>query len=237
VGVVYRRRQLFAQVVRLRRAERRHPSDRDIVAVRSELERDLGPVVALSLAADLLGVSRTTVRRWSLAGEVPTVMDPSGRTGVPVQALLGLHEQVEQERSSGRRSSHVIESVVVASRRRASELDARALIDREHADGDEALDRHERARLRSLAYHRALARQLRRPNVDQALHRIWQWREEGRIDPAYARRWEEVLSRPVAQVCQVLEEDSPQASDLRQNSPFAGMLSQAERRKILDQIR
>jgi hypothetical protein len=34
----------------------------------------------------------------------------------------------------------------------------------------------------------------------------------------------------------VLGADTPHARDLRQNSPFAGLLSEAERRKILTEI-
>ncbi|MDA0169196.1 hypothetical protein OJ998_08880 [Solirubrobacter taibaiensis] len=234
MSVAERRRRLFDQLVRLRRAERAHPEDEDIVAVRSQIEQDLGPVVSLSMAAVVLGVSHTTVRRWVRAGEIPELMAPSGRSGVPVQALLRLHERVQQERQTGSRTSHVIEPVFADSRRKAARLDPRALL----ADlKDEPRDGHERARLRSLAYHRAVAQQLRRPMVDEALHRIWQWRTEGRIDPQYAQRWEDVLRSPLPEIRTVMAEDSPDAADLRQNSPFAGMLSEAERRKILREIR
>jgi len=73
--------------------------------------------------------------------------------------------------------------------------------------------------------------------VDEARHRIWEWREDGRIDARYADQWEEVLRRPLPEIRDVLSEDSEWASDLRQNSPFAGMLSEAERRKILATVR
>ncbi|HWK26251.1 MAG TPA: hypothetical protein VNS09_06810 [Solirubrobacter sp.] len=234
MSAIDRKRALFEQVVRLRRAERAHPEDQDIVAVRSHLERELGDVVSLSLAGELLGVSHTTVRRWIEAGEIPRLVDASGRSGVPVQALLRLHDQVGEERAAGRRSLHVIEPVVADARERASRLDPRALV----ADVDGASeDRHDRARRRALAYHRALAGGLRRAVVDEARHRIWEWREDGRIDARYADQWEEVLRRPLPEIRDVLSEDSEWASDLRQNSPFAGMLSEAERRKILATVR
>lgn len=73
--------------------------------------------------------------------------------------------------------------------------------------------------------------------VDDARHRLWQWQEEGRIDPRYARRWEEVLGRPVADVRKAIGADTQAGRDLRQNSPFAGTLSEAERRRIVEQIR
>ena len=230
-----RKRVLFGQIVRLRRAERAHPDDRDIVAVRSQLERELGDVVSLSFAGELLGVSHTTVRRWIAAGEIPRLIDASGRSGVPVQALLRLHERVGAERASGRRSLHVIEPAVAEGRDQASRLDPLGLIADVEDDGQG--DRHERARRRALAYHRALARRLRRSMVDDARHRIWEWSEDGRIDARYADQWEAVLRRSLPEIRAVLGEDSPWAGDLRQNSPFAGMLSEPERRKILQEVR
>jgi hypothetical protein len=235
VPLLDRRRALFQQIIRLRRAERAHPDDQDIVAVRSQLERELGDIVSLSFAGELLGVSHTTVRRWIEAGEIPRLVDASGRSGVPVQAVLRLREQVEQERASGRRSLHFIEPIVAEARDQASRLDPVALI--ADVEGDELGDRHERARRRSLAYHRALARRLRRAMVDDARHRIWEWRKDGRIDARYANEWEDVLRRPLPEIRAVLREDSRRASDLRQNSPFAGTLSEAERRKILQEVR
>lgn len=61
--------------------------------------------------------------------------------------------------------------------------------------------------------------------------------EEGNIDPRYARAWEEVLNRPLPEIKRVLTDDDQAARDLRQNSPFAGELSEPERRKILEMIR
>ncbi|MEX2193885.1 MAG: hypothetical protein WD844_01245 [Thermoleophilaceae bacterium] len=73
--------------------------------------------------------------------------------------------------------------------------------------------------------------------IDDALHRVWKWRAQGKLDPHYAARWEEVLERPVPEVRRAISEDTELARDLRQNSPFAGMLSEPERRRILDEIR
>jgi hypothetical protein len=96
---------------------------------------------------------------------------------------------------------------------------------------------HGRARARSLAYHRVVARRLRRPMVDEARHVLYRWREQGRIDPRYADQWDEVLNRSLAEIRRTLIEESPEADDLRQNSPFAGMLSEAERRRIISEVR
>jgi hypothetical protein len=49
----------------------------------------------------------------------------------------------------------------------------------------------------------------------------------------YASAWRELLSRPVADVRRQLAVDTPQMADLRQNSPFAGMLTERERLAVL----
>lgn len=73
--------------------------------------------------------------------------------------------------------------------------------------------------------------------IDDALRRVWKWRDQGKLDPRYAAQWEEILRRPVPEVRRAISEDTPVARDLRQNSPFAGMLSEPERRRIVEQIR
>jgi predicted transcriptional regulator len=225
--------ELFRNILRLRRAGRDMPNNRDIVAVRADLSRELGETVSIRLAARLLGVSHTAVRRWIASGDIPTVYSRDGRVEVPVAALLDIYEEVEAERARGRRRNHILEPAVLRDRDRAERMRTDDLVsDRAESDQD-----HGRAERRALAYHRALGRRLRRSMVDDARHRLWQWQEEGRIDPRYARRWEEVLSRPVAEVRKAIGEDTQDGRDLRQNSPFAGMLSEAERRRIVEQVR
>jgi hypothetical protein len=217
----------------LRRASRDAPHSQDIVAVRAALEDDLGETVSRHLAANLLGVSHTALARWIKAGDLPVVYTRTGRVELPVAALLDLHEAVECERESGRRTRHLLEPTMMARRERAGRISVDDLVTRDPSD----TDGHRGAELRSLAYHRALARRLRRPMVDEARHVLWKWRDQGRIDSRYAEQWDDVLRRPVAEIREVLGEDSQQARDLRQNSPFAGMLSEPERRKIMQDLR
>ncbi len=72
--------------------------------------------------------------------------------------------------------------------------------------------------------------------IDEALHRAWKWRDEGKLDERYAEAWEQLLVRPVIEVREVITEDSPRGRDLRQNSPFAGMLSEPERHRVIQTI-
>jgi hypothetical protein len=233
MGVIDRKKQLFENIVRLRRAGRETPRNQDIVAVRAALEDDLGETVSRHLAANLLGVSHTALVRWIKAGDLPVVFTRTGRVEVPVAALLDLYEAVERERESGRRSRHHLEPTMTAGRERAERIRIDDLVTEDLADADG----HRGAELRSLAYHRAVAKRLRRPMVDEARHVLWKWRDQGKIDGRYAEQWEDVLRRPVAEIREMIGEDSQQARDLRQNSPFAGMLSEPERRKIMQDVR
>jgi hypothetical protein len=221
------RKRLFDQVARLRRAERAMPQNRDVAAVRAELEAELGEAISQRLAAALLGVSHTSIRRWIRRGDVPVVHTPSGTLQLPVAAVLDLYDAVERDRKSGRRR-HVLEPSMVEGRERARRIAI--------APPDQPLDRHEAAAQRSLAYHRVLADRLRRSNVNEALHLVWAWRAQGKIDEVYAERWEQVLRQPLPEVRRAITEDSQQGRDLRQNSPFAGMLSEPERREVFRRL-
>jgi hypothetical protein len=221
------RQRLLANIIRLRQAERQAPQVREIVAVRADLERELGDTVSQRLAASTLGVSHTALARWIKSGDLPVVPTVTGRREVPVGALVDLYDRVIDERSRGRQ--HVLEPSMRAGERRAQRMRPEELVG--PVDGDD------RAQRRSLAYHRAVARQLRRPMVDDARHLIWKWREQGKIDERYAQRWEEILAQPVADVRRTISEEGPDADDLRQNSPFAGMLSEPERRRIMSAVR
>lgn len=231
--LISRREQLFESIVRLRRAERAMPANRDVVAVRSQLERDLGETVSGRLAARLLGVSHTGLARWVRSGDVPLVYSEAGREEIPLATVLDLYEAVERERTSGTRRRHVLEPAMADARSRAAAIRVQDLIPGSSQD----TSGHGRAELRSLAYHRALVAQLSRPMIDDALHTLWTWREQGKIDFRYADHWEKLLGKPVDEVGRVIGDDSDSARDLRQNSPFAGMLSEAERQKILREIR
>jgi hypothetical protein len=230
MGVVERKQRLFDAIVRLRRVERDMAPDPDVAAVRAMLEEDLGETISRRLAARVLGVDHKALDRWVRSGDLPLLYTPAGRAEVPVANVLELFEAVSESRESGARQRHHLEPALTAGRRRAERMRPRELVDA--GSGSD----HNRAERRSLAYHRALAKRLRRPMVDEALRLLWKWRDQGRIDERYAGQWEEVLREPLPAVRRILTEDSQRARDLRQNSPFAGMLSEAERRRINEEI-
>jgi hypothetical protein len=229
---IRRKQTLVENIEQLRRVERDMPPNRDLVAVRVSLEQELGETVSRRLAARLLGVSHTALDRWVDAGDLPLVFTPSGNREVPVSVLLDLRESVEAERRAGRRRRRLLEPVMVERRDRAERLDVSGLVPSMPEGSD-----HGRAARRSLAYHRALARGLDQRMVDDALRQVWKWRMQGRIDSRYADRWDELLRGSVEDVRKAISEDGEAARDLRQSSPFAGMLSEPERRKIVRQVR
>ena len=231
MGVFDRRQDLIEHLLRLRRVGRELPGNRDVAEVRSALERELGETVSRRVAARALGVSHQALDRWIDAGDLPVVLSKSGHVQVPVRALLELREAVDTDREESDRRYALTPSM---RRRRA---DAERLRIGDLADGAELRDGHDRARARSLAYHRAVARRLRRPMVDEARQSLFDLRKSGRIAPYYADRWEDILDGTVPEIRRALVEQSQEADDLRQNSPFAGMLSEPERRRIVESVR
>jgi hypothetical protein len=222
------KQRTIRNIARLRQAERTAKSP-EIAAVRSDLEEALGGTVSRNLAASLLGVSHTALNNWIAMGDVPVVISERGRKVVPVGALLDLYELIGEEGDGARR--HRLEPVMRENRRRAKLM--------RPAMGPEFSETagHRRAELRSLAYHRRIAPRLRRRSLDEAAQKIRLWQRQGRINSHYADLWLELLAKPVHEVRKVISTDNQFGRDLRQSSPFAGELSEPERRKILETVR
>jgi hypothetical protein len=225
------RERTLENIARLRRVERRHPS-RELSAVREDLEAQLGGTVSRSLSARLLGVSHTALNKWIEAGGVPAVITKRGRKEVPIAALLDLQEEVARERESGRRKLHLLEPIMADAQRRAERMRPPPVVPGPRRRSDP----HRAAELRSLAYHRALAPRLRRPTIEEARRKLERWRDEGKMDPRYFHAWEEVFALPMVELRKAITADDERGRDLRQSSPLASLLSEPERRKILEQV-
>jgi hypothetical protein len=72
--------------------------------------------------------------------------------------------------------------------------------------------------------------------VQEARHVLSRGRAQGRIDERYAERWAQLLSQPLPEIRTALVDESEDNDDLRQNSPFAGLLSEPERRRIVREV-
>jgi hypothetical protein len=225
------REKILENIALLRRAEKEAPNA-DVALVREDLESQLGGTVSRSQSANLLGVSHTALNNWIAAGDVPVVISERGRKEVPIPTLLDLQEKVEEERQSGRRKLHTLEPIMTEARRRAERMRPRV----GRPGSRDRTDPHRTPELRSLAYHQVLAPRLRRPMIDEAQRKLRRWQEDERIDPRHAEAWEEVFTMPMAEIRKAITADDERGRDLRQNSPLAGLLSEPERRKILEKV-
>lgn len=93
---------------------------------------------------------------------------------------------------------------------------------------------------RSLALYKEIAKKLRRNSHlwDIPRKNIAMWKKQkGRLAPALME-WEELLNtKSREQIIAILESDSEESTRLRSSSPFAGILSEKERRAIFDLFR
>lgn len=228
MGVQERERTL-TNIARLREAERKARVS-EIAVVREDLESQLGGTIPRASAARHLGISHTALNRWVASGDVPVVITKEGRKEVPIPVLLELRERVDEQQRSGKRRLHALEPILLERRRRAERL--RPQIDA--LSPNDRQDSHRVAELRSLAYHRAVATRLRRPMVEEAERKLLRWEYAGTIDPRYAQAWKEVFAMPMNQIRKAITADDERGRDLRQNSPLGGLLTEPERRRILN---
>jgi hypothetical protein len=85
----------------------------------------------------------------------------------------------------------------------------------------------------SLELARRVAERLRlRPElIDFARANLVRWSEQNASAPSLRRcyaEWQKILTRPVEDICTLLCSESDNAQRLRQNSPFAGVLTSTE---------
>jgi hypothetical protein len=93
--------------------------------------------------------------------------------------------------------------------------------------------RHEMRDEISLAIGCRVAERLRQDPelLDLARRNLDQWSDFNANVPTLLRcydEWRGILKRPLSEVCDILCSDSEEARRLRQNSPFAGVLSPRE---------
>lgn len=99
---------------------------------------------------------------------------------------------------------------------------------------------HRTAELRSIALHEIVARRMAEdPAVlATARRRVDAWLADGGpVDPRYAARWRHLLARKPAEIASALVADTEEMRDLRQSSPFAGVITQGEWWEIVRNVR
>jgi hypothetical protein len=93
---------------------------------------------------------------------------------------------------------------------------------------------------RSLAMHVVIAQKIQREPglLNIARNNLTRWRS--RWDdavPTWYREWCEILRCPWPEIAAVITEPSEEGARLRQSSPFAGVLSAEERKRIYEAFR
>ena len=215
-------------ILRLRRAERMADAElrAELAKVRTFLETWVGPTLKRAETARLLGITQPALNKWIEKGEIPTVLTPEGNREIPLPEVISLVDDVARAREEhgGRALTRVIRD-----RQRASI---------QTVDLDRLLPRPPRKRthrvpeLQSLAYHRLIAERLNDSILDAARERLRRWRAEDRIHPRWAEAWERVLTFPLPRLRAAISADTVQARELRQSSPFAGILTEQERQRL-----
>lgn len=224
-------KRLVDGIVRLRRAARTAEVAPDVAPVRRELESRLGPTLSRSRAAQILGVSQTALDRWVAAGQIPVVLTPHGRREVPRQFVVELREAIDELLTKGRHR-HVLAAALAERRKAAEELAGQRTGPARRRAG--SARGHGTAERRSRAYHAVVAERLDERMIEDARANVERLVAEEHLRESYAERWRTLLARPVPEVVSAISADSQEARDLRQNSPFAGVLNEQERRQIIE---
>jgi hypothetical protein len=102
-----------------------------------------------------------------------------------------------------------------------------------------AMEPHRLAEERSLAYHQAIAeRLLGDPRIlDEARRVVEAWLQDTSPTAHYAEAWRTVLAGDAATVAAFITDPGEHARELRQSTPFLGVLSPRERWAIWDAVR
>ena len=199
-----------------------------IRSVRERLESSLGGTVRPADAARLLGISSPSLKRWLDSGDIPTVLTREGRREIPIAELVELALATDELRRRGHQRA--LSAVIRARHKEAYELDVDALLPSRRART------HRQAELQSLAYHRLVAKRLTPGFVNEARRRIDVWRSEGKLDPRWADEWQQLLERSLPAIRRTISSDSLRSRELRQTSPFVGVVTEQERQRIIDEV-
>lgn len=220
----------------LRATERTSPDLAETLEPVTELLREIaGATVPRATAARLLEVSQPALERWIDLGEIPSVLTPAGRRAVPVDYVVELLDDVRLAREKGRQRA--LKSVIDDRRREAATIELADVLSAEELASVEDHG-HRGAELRSLAYHRLVARQLDTPRIRQARRKLETWAADGRMPAPQAATWRALLRDEHRDgLTEMISTDSEESRDLRQSTPFAGAISEQERTRLLELIR
>jgi DNA-binding transcriptional MerR regulator len=201
----------------------------NLLAARDFIAGTIGPTLKPAAVSRLLGVSQTALNRWLEKGEIASVRTPEGRREVPRDEVVDLLEHLRRLRANG--AARPLAAALRERRQTAEQtVDLERLLPRRVPRG------HRAAELQALAYHRLVAERLDDDIANQARRRLHTWIATGRIHPKWASEWQRILSLPLARIAKEISADTPRARELRQTSPFAGVLNEHERRSLVEAV-
>ena len=93
---------------------------------------------------------------------------------------------------------------------------------------------------RSLAMHCKIAQKITRDPklLNIAKTNLDRWSSKSKDpQPKYLREWEQILERPWPEIAELITSMSEDATRLRSSTPFAGVLTAAERDQIYEAFR
>ena len=99
---------------------------------------------------------------------------------------------------------------------------------------------HRLLEARSLAMHAVISQKIERDPelLDIPRNNLKRWRARwGKEAPAWYDSWCEIMKRPWPEIAAIITEPSEESARLRQSSPFAGVLSAEERKRIYEAFR
>lgn len=193
-------------LVGLRRVRALLPGNTDVDRGIEGLKAALGEAVSQRTAAKSIGVAHPELSKLITARELVVIDTARGRSQIELESLVGYIE-----------ANDVAAPEPPAWKQRRAAREA-AGEDAEAESQQEALARI--MKMRALAFHRALARNLDRAMVETARESLAAMREAGKITPEQAEAWSTLLERPVSDIAARMADYSPAGDALREASPF-----------------
>lgn len=193
------REHMLEGLLGLRRVRDLLPGNEDVLRGIAGIQTALGEAVPQRTAAKALGISHPELSKLVTDKKIRTIDNARGKAQVEVSSLV-----------------EYIESAGIGPKEKPRWKQRRE--EREKAEakgtGDKAADLERILEMRSLAFHRSLARNLDRETVDRA---------KALLDGDTAPEWAEVLELPVEDVAARMTDYSDAGKALRKNSPFNSM--------------
>lgn len=200
------REAMIHGLVGLRRVRLLLPGNEDVDRGISGIKAALGEAVSQRTAAKAIGITHPELSKLISAKELAIKDTARGRSQVEVESLVAYIEGADLSPPEP-----------PAWKRRRAEREA-AAADPDLADQQADLQRI--MKMRALAFHRALARNLDRELVERAQEIVADWRESGELSAEQAEAWEVLLARPVTDIAAKMTDYSPAGEALREKSPF-----------------